>query len=292
MSLSIRTNLSSLNAQRNLSQTQNQLDTSMSRLSSGMRITKASDDAAGLGISVNLEAQVRSYNQAARNANDGISFVQAAESSLNEVTNILSRLRELATQAASDGVGSSSTDPGRAAIITEATQLTGELDRIDKTAEYNNTKFFNASASGVSLNFLVGVRGTANDSLTIDMASGGLGASSAWTVDSTRMSVGSIATNLDTSAHAATYMAAVDTALNRVSSMRATLGAIGNRFQTASNSVQAASESLSAANSRIRDVDVAAETAQLSRAQILSQAGVSVLAQANQLPQMALKLLG
>lgn len=291
MSLSIRTNIASLNAQRNLSQTQNLLETSMSRLSSGLRITRASDDAAGLGISVNLEAQIKSYNQAARNANDGISFVQAAESSLNEVTNILSRLRELAMQASSDGVGTSSTDPGRSAIITEATQLTDELDRIDKTAEYNDTKFFHATTSGVSLNFAVGIRGGTDDSITVDMASGGLGTASAWTVDSTQLQV-NVSTNLDTSTDAAAYIDKIDTALNDVSKMRGTLGAIGNRFQSAVNTVQAASESLSAADSRIRDVDVAAETSQLSRVQILSQAGISVLAQSNQVPQMALKLLG
>ena len=288
MSLSIRTNVASLNAQRNLSQSQSQLDGSMSRLSSGLRITKAGDDAAGLGISTNLEAQIRSYNQAARNANDGISLVQTAEGSLNEVTNILSRMRELTMQAASDGVGSD----GRASISTEATQLAQELDRINNTSEFNGTHFFVNSASAaqnapVAMTFQVGIRNsTTDDAITVDTAD--------WGVDSAALQVNVGTTGLDftDASTAQASLQKIDDAIKSVSTYRATLGAAGNRFQSVVNSVQTAAENLAAADSRIRDVDVAAETSSLSRNQILTQAGISVLAQANQAPQMALKLLG
>ena len=276
MSLSIRTNFASLDAQRNLSATQNALNSSVSRLSSGMRITKAGDDAAGLGISVNLEAQISSFNQAARNAGDGISLVQTAEGSLNEVSNILSRMRELAMQSASDGVGTTQ----RGYINTEATDLASELDRINATAEFNGNNFFGAANV---LNFQVGIRATANDSITVD--------TTAMKVDSTTLALNGIDLGTD-AATSQGYLATIDAAIDTVSGYRATLGSAGNRFQSVINTIQTASENLSAADSRIRDVDVAQETSALSRSQILAQAGISVLAQANQMPQMALKLLG
>jgi len=276
MSLSIRTNLSSLNAQRNLYQTQSALDSSMARLSSGFRITKAGDDAAGLGISVNLESQVRSYNQAVRNANDGMSVIQTAESAMNQTTNILSRLRELAMQAASDGVGNSE----RAYINTETTQLVSELDRIAQTAEFNGTKLLNTG--GTTLDFQIGIRNSTSGFDRISIA----------TTDVSASTLGVSSLSLSTKASAQAALATIDTALGTVSSARATFGAAGNRFEMVVSTVQSFAESLSAANSRIRDVDVAEETARLSRTQILTQAGVSVLAQANQMPQVALKLLG
>jgi flagellin len=280
MSLSIRTNNASLEAQRNLSQTQNALDSSISRLSSGMRITKAGDDAAGLGISTNLEAQVASYNQAARNANDGISLAQTAEGSLNQVSSILSRLRELTMQAASDGVGID----GRLNITTEATQLTGELDRINNTAEFNNQKFF---GTGVDLQFQVGIRSSqADDAIHIDTSGWDVTAATGLGVD---VGGGLDLTSADTAQQS---LGAIDAAITTVSDYRATLGAVGNRLQSVVATIQTASTNLSAADSRIRDVDVAEETSRLSRSQILAQAGISVLAQANQMPQMALKLLG
>jgi flagellin len=277
--LSIRTNVASLDAQRNLSNTQNALQSSVSHLSAGMRITKAGDDSAGLGISTNLEAQVSSYNQASRNANDGISVAQTAEGALNEVSNILSRLRELTMQASSDGIGSS----GLSNIQTEATNLVSELDRIDATAEYNKQTLFNG---GTKLNFQVGIRGTNNDSIAVD--------TTGMSVNSTSLSVNLTTGKLDltSSTLAAGSLANIDAAIKTISDDRAKLGAIGNRLQSAINTIQSASTNLSAADSRIRDVDVAEETSKLSRAQVLSQAGVSVLAQANQMPQMALKLLG
>jgi flagellin len=277
MSMSIRTNVSSLNAQRNLYTTQNALDSSLSKLSSGYRITKAGDDAAGLGISTKLESQIRSYSQATRNANDGISVIQSTESALNESANILTRLRELAMQSSSDGVGASE----RGYINTESTQLLSELDRIASVTEYNGTKLLNG-VSASNLDFQVGIANTGNDRISFK------------TIDATTSASGLAVTGMDLSSKASAQAAldTIDKALATVSSNRATLGAAGNRFQSAINNIQAFSESLSAANSRIKDVDVAQETSNMSRLQILSQAGVSVLAQANQMPQLALKLLG
>jgi flagellin len=278
MSLSIRTNIASLNAQRNMSNTQNTLDSSMSRLSSGYRITKAGDDAAGLGISTKLEAQIRSYNQAVRNANDGLSVIQTSEAALNETSNILTRLRELAMQAASDGIG----DKERAYVQAEADQLTGEIDRIANVTKYNGTALLAGTAT--ALNFQVGVEKDASSNDQISFS----------TLDATASSLGLDASTLDftTGTAARDALSSIDAAIETVSKNRADLGAVGNRFQSAINNIQSFSEALSAANSRIRDVDVAEETSRLARANILQQAGVSVLAQANQMPQLALKLLG
>lgn len=273
MALSIRTNVSSLNAQRNLNQTQNQLDASLSRLSSGYRITKAGDDAAGLGISVNLQAQIRSFSQAARNAQDGISLVQTAEGSLNEISNILVRLRELGIQAASAGVG----ETERGYIQEEVTQLTGEIDRIIASAEFNGTKLLDGTAADLAIQ--VGTGTTGNDTITVAIAELKPG------------TTGLTMSGEDGTA-ATTALGTIDTAIDAVSKARAELGAVGNRLNNAINNIQTAVENLSAANSRIRDVDIAEETSQMTRAQILMQAGVSVLAQANQIPQAALKLLG
>jgi flagellin len=277
MAMSIRTNISSLNAQRNLYSTQTSMDSSLSRLSSGFRITKAGDDAAGLGISSKLESQIRSYTQAVRNANDGISVIQSTEAALNEQANVLTRLRELAMQSASDGVGNSE----RAYIEKESTALVSELQRISQVAEYNGTKLLNG-ASTASLDFQVGIYSTSDDAISFRTLNA--------TTGSTGLNVSGI--SLATKAAALTALASLDNALATVSDARATLGANGNRFQSAISNIQSFSESLSAANSRIKDVDVAEETSRMSRSQILLQAGVSVLAQANQMPQMALKLLG
>jgi len=287
MSLSIRTNVGSLNAQNNLNKTQSLLDSSMSKLSSGMRITKAGDDAAGLGISVNLEAQIRSYNQAARNANDGLSMIQTAEAALNSTTNILTRLRELAMQAASDGVGA--TD--RVNIQAEVTQLVSELDRNATAAEYNGTALLNTT--GTSLDFQIGIRNVAgNDRIsvsTVDVQASTLGIADLGGFGDITMNFADATSG---KVNAQNALNTIDTALNSISANRATFGAVGNRFDSVIQNIQTFAEQLSAANSRIRDVDVAQETSNLSRAQILAQAGVSVLGQANQLPQMALKLLG
>jgi flagellin len=274
MSMSIRTNVASLNAQRNLGLSQTTLDSSMSRLSSGYRITKAGDDAAGLGISTKLEAQIRSYNQASRNANDGISVIQTTEAALNEDTNILTRLRELAMQSASDGIG----DTERGYIQTESDQLVGELDRISNVTKFNGTALL--SGTTTKLDFQVGVEGTANDQISFS------------TLDATATTLGVTALDVNDKTAAAAALSTIDAAIAKVSTSLANLGAVGNRFQSAINNIQSFSESLSAADSRIRDVDVAEETSRMARANILQQAGVSVLAQANAQPQLALKLLG
>jgi flagellin len=274
MGLSLRTNVASLNAQRNLYQSQNAVDGSMSRLSSGMRITKASDDAAGLAISSKLGAQIKSYNQAARNANNGLSAIQTAEAALNTTTNILTRLRELAMQSASAGVGNSE----RGYINAEATALKDELTRNANAAVFNGQALLNTVAA---MDFQVGIENVAaNDRISVS------------SVDATASTLGLTSLNLSSATSAQAALSAIDDAINTVSSKRSDLGAAANRFQMAIENIQTFAESLSAANSRIRDVDVAEETSNLARAQILVQAGVSVLAQANQTPQAALKLLG
>jgi flagellin len=285
--LSIRTNMASLNAQKSLSQSTDSLQSSMSKLSSGMRITRASDDAAGLGVSQTLTAQIRSYNQASRNAADGLSVVQTAEAALNETGNILTRMRELAMQSASDGISNTE----RAYIQEETDALVSELDRIDATTEFNGTTIFGAAAA---LTFQVGIRETANDFITLD--------TTAMDVDSASIGDGTNtiadlaaggAVDLATSAtQSRSALAVIDGAIDSVSNFRSELGAVANRLQSVQQTIASAAESTSAANSRIRDVDVAEETATMARANVLQQAGVSVLAQANQQPQIALKLLG
>jgi len=274
MGMSIKTNVSALDAQKNLMGTELDLNNSLAKLSSGFRITKASDDAAGLAISVNLGAQIKSYNQAVRNGNDALNVVQTADSSLNETQNILTRLRELASQSASSGV--SNTERGY--IQNEVSGLISEVDRIANATEYNGVSLLNSAAA---LTFQVGIRNVAaNDQIVVTTAS----------ATSTSLAVNSLSLSTLTGAQAA--LATIDSALQSVSSTRATLGAQANRFEKVINVATQSSVSLSAAQSRIRDVDVAEETSNMSRTQILMQAGVSVLAQANQMPQVALKLLG
>ena len=275
MSMSIRTNVASLNAQRNLSATQTSLDSSMARLSSGYRITKAGDDAAGLGISTKLEAQIRSFNQAVRNANDGISVIQTTESALDNTANMLTRLRELAMQSASDGIG----DSERGYINTEATNLTAEMDRIANTTKFNGASLLDGTAT--TLDFHVGIESGSNDVISFT------------TLDATTATLfGGATLDLASKAGSVAALDVIDTALGAVSDNRSTLGAAGNRLQSAIATIQSFNEQLSAANSRIKDVDVAEETSAMARSNILQQAGVSVLAQANQQPQLALKLLG
>jgi len=272
MVMSIQTNVSALNAQRNLMQTQLMLDSSLSKLSSGYRITKAGDDAAGLGISENLRAQIRSAAQAQRNAFDGVSVIQTAEGSLNEISNILIRMRELAMQSASDGVGATE----RGYIDTEFQALIEEIDRIAATAEFNGTALLDGTAV---LDFQVGIRNTANDRITVTIGA----------ADTTTLGVDVAA--VDTKANAQTALGLIDTGIVAVSTLRADLGALGNRLNSTIANLGVQHENLSAANSRIRDVDVASETSALTKAQILMQAGVGVLAQANAVPQVALNLL-
>jgi flagellin len=275
MAFSIRTNVGSLNAQRNLFNSQTMLDSSFSRLSSGFRITQAGDDAAGLGISVNLTAQIRSFNQANRNAQDAQSLIQTAEANLNQTTELLTRMRELAMQSASSGVG----DTERGYIQTETTALITEIDRIANSAEFNGQALLNSAAT--VLTFQVGIRNVvANDRISVS------------TVDATATTLGVNALDLTTQAGAQAALATIDTGISLVSLSRSTFGAAGNRLASVIQTIQTSSEQLSAANSRIRDVDVAEETSRMARTQVMMQAGVSVLSQANQSPQIALKLLG
>lgn len=285
--LSIRSNMASMNAQKSLSQSQDMLQGSMSKLSSGLRITRASDDAAGLGVSANLTAQVRSYSQAQRNASDGLSVVQTAEASLNETSNILTRLRELTMQSASDGI--SNTERGY--IQEESDALISELDRIDATTEFNGQTVFGAAAA---FTFQVGIRATNNDFITLDTTAMDVDSASLGDGVNTIADLGTGgALDLETSAaQSRSALGVIDAAISGVSDFRSQLGAVANRLQSVSSTIATAAESAAAANSRIRDVDVAEESANMAKANILQQAGVSVLAQANQQPQIALKLLG
>jgi len=274
MALTINTNIMSLNAQRNLSTTQTALSTSMQRLSSGLRINSAADDAAGLAISVGMNAQVKSMNQAVRNANDGVSLAQTAEGSLNETTNLLTRMRELAQESATGTVS----DPQRTSIQNEFSQLSSEIDRIAAATQFNGANLLDGTLSG-GISFQIGTNNTANDSISLSVTS------------ATSSALGLSSTAVSTQAASRSALGTIDTALASVSTLRGTLGAVQNRLQSSISNIQVAVENVSAAMSRIRDVDVAAETANMTRANILVQAGVSILSQANQSPQAALKLL-
>jgi flagellin len=373
MGFQINTNVSAMSAYRNLSNTQNSLTSSLEKLSSGLRINKAADDAAGLSISEGLRAQIGGLNVASRNAQDGISVVQTAEGALGEVHSNLQRLRDLAVQAGNDSNNAES----RAAITTEATQLVDELDRISQSTNFNGTNLLDGSAS--SLKFQVGANGDSQSAITVDLSgadvsnvvsalrtgnytqTGGSDPATAtgdWTftrageseitvalgaADATRTN-GDIAATLNSNEDfAANYSAkvdsngalaitsktsssafvtagtgftaanstgaaaaidfsshdgaqaaigAIDTQITNISSARSGLGAVQNRFETAINSINIAKENLSASESRIRDTDMAAEMANFTRSNILQQAGTSMLAQANSLPQSVLSLLG
>jgi flagellin len=279
MSISVLTNVASLNAQRNLTSTQAALATSVGRLSSGMRINSASDDAAGLGISENLSANIRSMAQAQRNANDGISMSQVAEGSMNDMQGIVSRMRELSVQSSNSTLG----DNERGYIQTEFTQLSSEIDRISKVTDFNGQKLLNGAASS-GLTFQIGIQNTANDRLAMSITK--LDTS---TLGSTSLHIS--AASLSTAANAQLAIGTFDKAIQQLSQARAKVGATQNRMTVTVSNLAVTQENLTAANSRIRDVDVAQESANLTKSQILSQAGLAVLSQANQLPQAALSLL-
>ena len=278
--LSIVTNVQSLNAQRNLSSTTNALSGNFQKLSSGLRINRAGDDAAGLAISESLQAQVRSLGQAERNAGDGISMLQTAEGAMNEVSGILGRMRELAVQASTDTLDNTQ----RGFLDQEFQALEAEIDRIASVSEFNGTTLLNGTATGI--NFQVGINASSNDRISIDFAdvrSTALGGSGSGATISAQV--------LTSQSGAQSAIAVLDSAISDVVSARATIGATENRLQVTTSNLASARENLAAANSRIRDVDVAEETAALTRNNILQQAGVSVLAQANQAPSLALSLL-
>jgi flagellin len=266
MPMTINTNVVSLNAQRNLSTSQSSLATSMERLSSGLRVNSAKDDAAGLAIATRQNAQIRGINVAIRNANDGISLAQTAEGALATITDALQRMRELAVQAQNGSNGTSD----RANLNTEYAALSAEIARIASQTKFNGTAIVGASA-GAQV-FQVGPNG--GDTLTI-----------------TTTTVTTVAGDLTTAANASTAVGAIDTALDTINTSRASYGAAMSRFSMAIQNLQITGENMSAARGRIMDADFAAETANLSRAQILQQAGSAMVAQANQLPNQVLALL-
>ncbi|MEQ1875325.1 MAG: flagellin [Bdellovibrionia bacterium] len=276
MGLRISTNVASLNAQRNLKGTQDMMNRSLARLSSGFRINQASDDAAGLAISENLRAQIRGLRQANRNAQDGVSLVQVAEGGLNETSAILIRLRELAIQAASDTIG----DTERKFLDVEYQQLKSEMQRIAEVTRFNGRDLLNGT--GGLMDIQVGVY---NDDFKDRISFNSSAA------NSTLASLGMSAESLATKIQAQTSISAVDNALVSVNAIRANFGAMQNRLQSTIQNLSIFDENLSAANSRVRDADIAAETADLTRNTVLMNAGVSVLQQANNMHQVALKLL-
>lgn len=276
MALRITTNVASLNAQKNLRRNNLALEQSLARLSSGYRINQSADDAAGLAISENLRGQIRGLRQASRNAEDGISLVQVAEGGLNEISSMLIRLRELAIQAASDTIG----DIERRFLDVEYQQLKSEIQRIAEVTTFNGRDLLNGT--GGIMDIQVDVH---NDPFKDRIS---FNASAA---NSSLEALGMTAEALATKEMAQGSIAVVDQAMISVNAMRANFGAMQNRLNSTISNLSIAHENLSAANSRIRDVDVANETAELTRNSILMQAGVSVLGQANSMQQVALKLL-
>lgn len=276
MGLRIATNVQSMNAQRNLGITNDKQAGSLNKLSSGARITKAGDDAAGLAISEKLKGSIRSMQQANRNANDGISLIQTAEGGINEVSNILLRLRELSVQAASDTVG----NVERSFTDKEFQALKGEIDRIAQVTNYNGTNLLNGT--GETLDFQVGIDNSPeNDRLQFATAN----------TDVTLGKLGLTESGTMSKEMAQNNLAKIDMAIQGVNENRAGLGALQNRLSSTVNNLAISTENLSAANSRIRDVDMASETSELTKASILSQAGTAVLSQANTSQNLALKLL-
>jgi flagellin len=267
MSLRIQNNVEAMGAHRALLQSNDKLAKSMERLSSGYRINRAADDAAGLAISERMRAQINGVQQATRNAQDGISLVQTAEGSLDEVHSMLQRVRELAVQFKN---GSLSTQD-RAALQSEVNQLASEIERIGSSAEFNGIKVLNGAAT---MTFQIG----ANDSDFVSVGTISLGAS-----------IGASVFALSSSQNA--DLSEIDAAIDAVSEQRSTFGAVQNRFEHLMNGLSVYHENLVASESRIRDVDMAEEMTQMTKYQILQQAGTSMLAQANQLPQSVLSLL-
>jgi flagellin len=286
MPITLLANITSLTAQRQLRVSQGSLEQSLERLSSGLRINRSADDAAGLGISENLKADIRSLAQAQRNANDGISMTQVAEGAMNEMQGIVGRMRELAVQSANGTLGQTERDY----IQTEFNELKAEIGRLAEVTEFNGAKLLNGEASA-GMTIQIGIHSSANDRLTMSIAR--LSASTLGVAAASGASAAFIdAQSLSSASAARASLSVFDSAITSLSNARAKLGAVQSRMSVAVTNLSSAQENLSAANSRIRDVDVASETANMTRYQILTQAGVAVLGQANQLPALALSLLG
>jgi flagellin len=272
MSLTVNTNVPSVNAQRQLANSSDALRRSFERLSSGLRINSASDDAAGLAIADRLRADVRIASQAIRNANDGISAISIGEKALGEVGGILTRLSELAQQSASGLV----TGTQRSALQQEFSALVSEIDRISTTTTFNGVQLLSA---GTTVSLQIGLDGTSDSRISFS------------TIDGTSSGIGLSSVAVSTADAAQSALGSISSAISNVASRRGTLGSVESRLKTAIANLRVARENFSSAESRIRDADVAEETASLTRASILQQAGVSVLAQANQQPSLALSLI-
>jgi flagellin len=276
MAISVVTNVTSLRAQSNLNKTSNAMAGHIEKLSSGLRINRAGDDAAGSAISSQLTAYEQGLKQASRNANDGISLIQTAEGAMNEMTGMVQRMRELAVQASNEGTMDTTE---RGYLDQEFQLLESELNRVVNVTEYNGQKLVDGSVStGVS--FQVGMKNTGNDRISISISNSG------------STSLGLNDELLTSSTGAQKAIAALDTALQTINTSRGTLGATQNRLEATMSNLSIMHENTAGANSRIKDVDVAEESAAFTRSQILSQAGTSMLAQANSLPQSALSLIG
>lgn len=284
----INTNIMSLTTQNNLNKSQSALGTAIERLSSGLRINSAKDDAAGRAIANRMTAQIKGMTQAARNANDGISLTQTAEGNLNEINNNLQRIRELATQAANDPNGKTDRD----SIVKEMTQRINEVNRVAQSASFNGTKLLDGSASA-GIIIQVGANTGSTETITIDstaLINATTGGSMSDVADKIT-SLGAVATGSSANAAAQALITSLDTALSAVDTARSNLGAIQNRFSSTITNLNNSINNLSSARSRIEDADYATEVSNMSRSQILQQAGTSVLSQANQVPQTVLSLL-
>ena len=274
MAINIQTNYAALSAQKNLSGNQKLLAGSFQRLSSGYRVNSAADDAAGLAISESMKSQIRSYTVAQRNASDAQSMAQTAEGALGDVHDIMGRMRELAMQSSNGDLGT----VDRGYIATEFKSLQNEVTRIQGSAKFNGKQLINATPATTT--FQVGLNNTASDQIKVTFGGVNLTAITANTTD------------LSTATGALNALSTIDTAIQNVSTARSNFGTAMNRMDFATSNIQTMQLNITAANSRIRDVDVASETANLSRNQVLTQAGTAVLAQANQIPQLALSLIG
>ena len=277
MGMRITTNVPSLNAQRNMTANSREMNKSMAQLSTGSRITKAGDDAAGLAISENLKAQIRSYGQASRNANDGISMIQTAEQGMGEVSNIVTRLRELGIQAASDSIG----ETERGFIQKEVDSMKSEIQRVADSTTFGSRKLLDGTGGVYDIHIGTGAN-EKTDWIAYD--------SSVSNVQTDNLGISDLDFSSKEGARAG--LAALDTAQSSVNGSRATLGALQNRLTTTIDVLGTMNENMSAANSRIRDTDVASTSSELARNNVLLQGNTATLAQANQLPQMALKLIG
>ena len=273
MALVVNTNVASLAAQRNLATNQAQLGKSVERLSSGLRITRAADDAAGLGVSETLRAQIRSINQANRNAGDGISLTQVADGAAATVGSLLSRMRELATQSASGTLGTTE----RSYLDQEFVALRSEIDRISTTTEYNGQPLLSGSSN--TFEVFIGFKSGSGNSLSVALD------------DLDVAAVGLTGASVSTATAAQSMLSKIDSAISAVATARANYGSIQSRFEVAIQNLTVTAENFTAAESRIRDADLAQETSVFTKNQILTQSGIAILAQANSLPQQALALL-